>query len=312
MTTHTLPFLLTGEVAFRTIIHTSVVIEEVIICTPLAEAVLIAFFTVNRAAMALFVEDVITLWTVAFAGVIQQKILHFTTQTFSGISLAGCTLWCARLTHIALRKSSGTLWDTHSIVQIKSSVAQLALFGILAYHTALHAVLTLSRGFVAKRTGRTADIASLLSSQKPVWVAAAAVFVSCTGASLAGGVAKFTFIVTVSEVIPRAWSEPFALQTLPLLQYEAVLAGVTVVMMWSATGSTVTVTRLTLLALLVHIEAFLTVIHTLSVPDVESVHTKVALGLVTDLTVYVFTWNTLHGLVGSVRPIWTGTVTVAV
>lgn len=311
MTAHTLLFLLTGEEALRAIIHTPVIVEEVVFCTLLTEAVLITFGTVNRAAMALFVVSIIALWTVALAGVIQQKILHFTTQTFGGSFLAGCALRCARLTRIILRKPSRTLDYTHSFVQIKATATPLALFGILACHTPLHAVLTLSRGLVAKRTRRTACHAGLLSRQKPIWVAAAAVFFSCTIASLTDGVAKLTFILTAPVVILRAHSEPPVLQTLPVLQCESVFAGVTVIRTWPSTGTTVTVTRLTLLALLIHEEAFFTMIHTLSSRDIESILTKVALGLVTDLTVIVLTWRTLHGFFGAVGPIWTGKMTVA-
>ena len=55
------------------------------------------------------------------------------------------------------------------------------------------------------------------------------------------------------------------LQTLPLPQREPVLAGVTVVISWPSTGATIAVTRLTLLALLVHKETFFTMLHTLSI-----------------------------------------------
>lgn len=264
MTLYTLLVLLTGEITYRTNVDTLVVEEEEIFCTFLTEAVLITFSTVDGAEMALFVISIVAVWTVVLAGVIQQKVLGFTAQTGLGAVLAGCTLWCARLTHIASRKPPWTLRYTHSIVQIQVTVTPLTLCGVLACHTPLHAVLTLPRGLVTKRTGRTARHARLLSSQKAIWIAAAARFLSCTVARLADGVAQLTFILTASEVILGTQNELSALQALPVLQYEAVLTRVTVVITWPSTRTTRTVTRLTLLALLVHKKAFLTAIHTFS------------------------------------------------
>lgn len=45
--------------------------------------------------------------------------------------------------------------------------------------------------------------------------------------------------------------------------------------------------------------------------DVVSFFTPVALGLVTDCTVLIFTWSTHHGVVVTVGPIWTGLMTVS-
>lgn len=44
--------------------------------------------------------------------------------------------------------------------------------------------------------------------------------------------------------------------------------------------------------------------------DVESLFTPVALGLVTDRTLFVLTRSTHHGVVHTVGPIWTGLMTV--
>lgn len=53
MTTHTLLLLLAGKEANRTIIDTLVLMEEVVEGTLLAQAVIIALFTMGRTAIAL-------------------------------------------------------------------------------------------------------------------------------------------------------------------------------------------------------------------------------------------------------------------
>lgn len=93
------------------------------------------------------------------------------------------------------------------------------------------------------------------------------------------------------------------LQTLPSGQGEAVLAGVTVVVTWAPTGATGAVTRLTVLALLVHEEAGPALVHTLSVAHVEAVLTPVALSVVTVLTVFVLTGDTAPALLHTVAPL---------
>lgn len=264
MTLYALLVLPTGEIAYRTFIDTLVVEEEEIFCAFLAEAVLITFGTVDGAETALFVTSVVARWTVVLAGVIQQNVLGFTAQTGLRAVLAGFALWCARLTHVALRKPSRTLRYARSIVQIQMTVTPLTLCGVLACHTPLHAVLTLPRGLVTKRAGRTARHARLLSSQKAIWVAAAALFLSCTVARLTDGVAQLAFVLAASEVILGTQDELPALQALAVLQDEAVLTRVTVVVAWPSTRTTRTVTRLALLAPLVHKKAFLAAIHTFS------------------------------------------------
>lgn len=141
-------------------------------------------------------------------------------------------------------------------------------------------------------------------------VAAVAVILSCTRASLTSGVAQLTVTLTVSEVCLRAESKLSVLNTLPIDQHEFVFTGITVVISWPSTGATVAVTGLTVSALVIHKETFLAVIHTLAIVNVESLFTPVALELVTDFTLFVFTWITHHGVVHIVGPIWTGLMTV--
>lgn len=64
MATHTLLLLLTGKVAIGTIIHTLVVMEEVVVGTLLTQAIPIALFTMSWTAMALCLGGVVALWTV--------------------------------------------------------------------------------------------------------------------------------------------------------------------------------------------------------------------------------------------------------
>lgn len=67
---------------------------------------------------------------------------------------------------------------------------------------------------------------------------------------------------TVPEVRRRAGCKVSVARTLPALQCESVLAGVTVVILWPSAGKTGAMTQLTLPALLIHKGTVLTVIHT--------------------------------------------------
>lgn len=152
MATHTLVLLVISKVAIRTIVHARPVMEEVVMWTLLAQAVLITLDAVIRAVTAFCVGRIIALLTAGCAGVIQQQKRLLTAQTAGRLLLTGFTFWGARLAYVTLRKPSPTLHHTHSILQIKSTATPLAQFGVLAADTPFQTVVTPARRLVGKCT----------------------------------------------------------------------------------------------------------------------------------------------------------------
>lgn len=121
--------------------------------------------------------------------------------------------------------------------------------------------------------------------------------------------AGLTLPITVSvELLVTGLQLP-GLQTLSFRQSEAFLTGVAVIIAWPPTGTTGPMTWLTVLALLIHKEARLTVVHTVPVRHIEALLTPVALCLVTVLAVFILTLDTLPGVLHAISPLWTGLVT---
>lgn len=122
--------------------------------------------------------------------------------------------------------------------------------------------------------------------------------------------AGFTVSITVSVVFVFAGLQLAGPQTLPSAQDQAVVARVAVVVARSSAGTTRSITGLALLSLLVHEETRTTVIHAVSIGDVEAAVAPVTLRVVAVLTVRVVTRLTPMSPVHAVSPVRAGLMTL--